>query len=316
MESGTNTPDGSSENGQDFIDLVDVARRVLAWWPVLLSGTFMGMALAAAYSLWLPNTYRAETVLVPAEAEQASPGISGTLGGAAALLGVNLGSSSDTSVRHALAALTSREFLGRFIEKHDLKPSLFAGTWDAATGTAGLNTEIFDASTGEWRREGGEPSDLEAYREFRRLLVVSGPDRESGLIVVAITWIDPVQARDWTNLLVSDLNAELRMDDVSEATQAIAYLRGQLESTSLVEMQRVFYQLIESQTRITMLADVREEYMFRVIDPAVAPDLKTGPRRSLISISGGVAGFAAALVLLLFMRRSPRIVRRASDHHE
>ena len=60
----------------------------------------------------------------------------------------------------------------------------------------------------------------------------------------------------------------------NEANSAIEYLRKQLESTQLVEMQRVFYDLIESQTRISMLADVREEYVFQVVDPAVVPDEK------------------------------------------
>jgi hypothetical protein len=36
-----------------------------------------------------------------------------------------------------------------------------------------------------------------------------------------------------------------------------------LESTQLVDMQRVLSQLIESQTRITMLTAEREEYLFR-----------------------------------------------------
>ena len=46
--------------------------------------------------------------------------------------------------------------------------------------------------------------------------------------------------------------------DASEANGAIEYLRRQLEQTQLVDMQRLFYQLIESQARITMLADVRD----------------------------------------------------------
>lgn len=74
---------------------------------------------------------------------------------------------------------------------------------------------------------------------------------------VAIAWPNPQQAAPWTNQLIAALNQELRSRDVREANSAIEYLRRQLGQTQLVGMQRVFYQLIESQTRITMLADVR-----------------------------------------------------------
>lgn len=39
-----------------------------------------------------------------------------------------------------------------------------------------------------------------------------------------------------------------------------------------------------------MLTDEREDYVFRVIDPAVAPGMRSAPRRSLIAIKGIMAG--------------------------
>ena len=56
------------------------------------------------------------------------------------------------------------------------------------------------------------------------------------------------------NKFVAAINTNVRTQDKEEANNAIAYLRRQLEQTQLVDMQRVFYQLIESQTRITLLA--------------------------------------------------------------
>jgi LPS O-antigen subunit length determinant protein (WzzB/FepE family) len=95
------------------------------------------------------------------------------------------------------------------------------------------------------------------------------------------------------------INQEVKQKDQAEANSAIAYLSQQLESTQLVEMQRVFYDLIESQTRISMLTDVREEYVFQVVDPAVVPDQKIAPRRSLIAVLGTMLGAMLALVVVL-----------------
>ena len=124
-------------------------------------------------------------------------------------------------------------------------------------------------------------------------------DAKSGLVTVAIEWHDPVLAARWVNALVKKINQEVKQKDQAEANSAIAYLSQQLESTQLVEMQRVFYDLIESQTRISMLTDVREEYVFQVVDPAVVPDEKIAPRRSLIAVLGTMLGAMLALVVVL-----------------
>jgi LPS O-antigen subunit length determinant protein (WzzB/FepE family) len=110
----------------------------------------------------------------------------------------------------------------------------------------------------------------------------------------------------------SNQHGRSRSQDVNEANRAIAYLRSQLEQTQLVDMQRVFYQLIESQTRITMLADVRDEYMFRVIDPATMPDQRNSPRRSLMVIIGAFAGVFLAL-LLAYLRRTLGFAKFADE---
>jgi len=52
----------------------------------------------------------------------------------------------------------------------------------------------------------------------------------------------------------------------------------------------VIYNLIESQIQTLMLANARDEYAFTVVDPAVAPETRTSPRRKLIVLSGGALG--------------------------
>ncbi len=257
--------------------------------------------LSVVYSLMLTNVYRAEAVLAPAEAQEAS-GMNSQLGGAAALLGVNVGSGSGNKVTTAIAVMNSREFIGRFIEERGLAVPLFAGIWDTENATSAIDPQIYDEVEGAWVEEDSEPSRLEAYRKFREILNISEPDLNTGIVTISITWHDPVLASKWVNQLIADINSDLKDRDVTEATNAISYLRDQLGSTQLVEMQQVFYQLIESQTRITMLADVRDEYVFRIIDPAVVPDQKVAPRRAMICIFGTMAGGILAVLVALVRR--------------
>lgn len=47
-------------------------------------------------------------------------------------------------------------------------------------------------------------------------------------------------------------------------------------------MQNTFYKLIEEQTKSLMLAEVQEEFVFKVVDPSVVPEVKYEPKRYLI----------------------------------
>lgn len=284
---------------EDEIDLRELIGILWAEKWLIICITSAAAVISIVVSLLMTEIYRAESVLAAADTDQSS-NMMAQLGGAAALLGVNVGGSSGDEISTAIATLRSHQFISRFIEKNDLLMPLFASKHNQI---ADIDESVYDGNTGEWLRENGAPTNLEAYRKFMEILSVTGPDRNTGIVTVAINWHNPQEAAEWVNELVRELNQDIRARDVQEANNAIAYLQQQLGNTQLVDMQRVFYQLIESQTRITMLADVRDEYVFRVIDPAVVPDQKAEPRRVYISIAGTFIGFFLALVLV-FLKRS------------
>lgn len=299
-------------HGKNEIDLPELFSFFWAdkWFIVAVTALFAICSLI--YALLLTDIYRAEAVLAPAESDQNRGGLAAQFGSAAALLGVNVGSSGGENISTAIATLRSRQFIGRFIEENDLLVPLFAGTWDKRSGGSAIDDEIYDVESGTWLLKDGEPTEQEAYRAFMEALSVIGPDGTMGIVTVGISWHNPIEAAEWVNKLVAAINRQIKEQDVNEANRAIAYLRRQLEQTQLVDMQRVFYQLIESQTRITMLADVRDEYMFRVIDPATMPDQRNSPRRSLMVIIGAFAGVFLAL-LLAYLRRTLGFAKFADE---
>ncbi len=287
---------------EDEIDLRELFGILWAEKWLIIGVTAIFAIGSVIYALMQTDIYRAEAVLAPADTEQSGRGLASQFGGAAALLGVNIGGSGGNEISTALATLRSRQFLGRFIQNNNLLLPLFASEWDKDSRQAVIDNDVVNPTTGVWLLENGAPTEHDAYRKFSQILSISGPDTQTGIVTVAIEWHNPEQAAVWVNRLVDAINQEVRARDVQEANNAIAYLQQQLQSTQLVDMQRVLYQLIESQTRITMLADVREEYVFRVIDSAVAPDQRAAPRRSLISIIGTMVGGMLGL-MIVFVRR-------------
>jgi len=247
------------------------------------------------YAFWVPEIYRAEAVLAPIMEEQSSYPIGGQLGLAASSIGLNI-SEAQNSINTYLAILQSRGFVSDFIDRHKLKVPLFATNWDRRGNEGKVDENLFDESTGEWLD--GEPTDWQTYKLFRNILYVE-QNRSDQLVTIAIEWQDPVLAANIVNWLVLDLDAYVRQKDLDESKSAIQYLQKQLQATQLLEMQKVFYQLIETQTRIVMLVDVRKGYAFETIDLAVVPEEKIKPNRKRIVIIGAITGLILGLLLAI-----------------
>jgi uncharacterized protein involved in exopolysaccharide biosynthesis len=246
--------------------------------------------------------YRASTVLVDARADNsAASALStalGQLGGIANLARINV--SSPSQVEEALAVIKSRDFTERFIEDEHLLPALFPDLWDA------------DGQ--RWLTETGKPPTLvQGFKVFDQIRTVSPPAR-GGLVTLTILWEDPVQAADWANKLVARLNSEMRARAIANTAKAVSYLEKELESTSTLGTQQALYRLIETQINQRMLANVTQEYAFRVVDKALPADpddavgtskivlLALGPSIGLIF---GVFAVLAANMLLAKRDTSP-----------
>ena len=109
----------------------------------------------------------------------------------------------------------------------------------------------------------------------------------------------PVVAAQWVNWLIQDVNAAVKEQDVLEAEKSIEYLKQQVANTSLADLQAMFFELIQSQTETVMLAEVRPEYVFKTIDPAVVPEDKSKPSRALICVLGTLLGGILGVVIVL-----------------
>ena len=92
---------------------------------------------------------------------------------------------------------------------------------------------------------------------------------------------------------------------IAQSRENLRYLEGALTKTRIDEQRKALYELIASQQQKAMLANTQKQFAFKVIDPAVAPDKKSKPKRSLIVVLATfVAGFLA--VLAVFVREGMR----------
>ena len=299
---------------QQHDDEIDLKELFIALWKgkwiiILLTAVFaVGGVL---YALSIPNTYKAEAVLTSANDSKTS-GIASQLGGLASLAGINLGGGGSDGKAIALATLQSRQFLNAFVNKYDLLVPLVAGDkWDPAQDTLLIDPEMYDEQQQKWVREvspgkSPQPTDWDAYKEFKKILAVS-ESKDTGLVTLSITHLSPTIAKEWVDQLVIDLNTWVKNNSLNDTRRNISYLEAQIEKTNIADMQSVFYQLIEEQTKNLMLAEVQDEFAFKIIDPAVVPEEKVGPKRALICVLavllGGMLGTAIVLIRYAFAKK-------------
>jgi uncharacterized protein involved in exopolysaccharide biosynthesis len=307
----------SQQAYQQHEDEIDLKELFLTLWRGKWTIIFTTIVFAVGgvlYALSQPNTYKAEAILASAN-DGKSGGLSSMasqFGGLASLAGISIGSGGTDSRAMALATLQSRQFINAFIHQYDLFVPLMAGEkWSESTDTLQLDSEIYDAQSKTWVREvdpgkSPEPTDWEAYKEFKKLIAVS-ESKDNGLVTLSITHLSPTIAKQWVDWLVIDLNAWVKKESLDESKRNISYLEEQIERTSISDMQSVFYQLIEEQTKNLMLAQVQEEFAFKTIDSAVVPEEKAGPKRALICVLavllGGMLGMGIVLIRFAFTKK-------------
>jgi hypothetical protein len=270
-----------------------LSQAVLARWRLMATVSLVFALGAVGYCLEAAKWYRAQVLMAAVQPELGTTNLGsagGGLGGIAALAGIDL-AGNDSYKKEFVARFSSRAFTYRFLTEEGLIPILFSNRWDAQNQ--------------RWKSTAPDqqPTLEQAYRLFNGKVRTVSEDRRNGLIKVTVDWTDPQLAEDWANKLVARFNADARDVARDESQRSLEYLNRELARTDNVELRQTVSGLIESETRKTMLATVREQYAFKIIDPAFVPG-KEGiiwPRRVVLPavalIVGALLGALLALAL-------------------
>lgn len=272
----------------DEVDLRALVARLWSgrWW---IGGSVVICTLLAAFLAFATTpTYRSTTVLVPASSDRSGMSASlssalGQLGGLASIAGINVGS-GNMETEEALAVLKSREFTEAFIRERRLMPVLFSGKWDAVSGG--------------WKPEVSPPTPAQAYKYFNNGIRSILQDKKTGLVTLHIDWKNREEAAAWANDLVQRLNAEMRARAIAKSDASVGYLEKELNTTSVVATREAINRLIEAQIKQRMVANVTQEYAFRVVDSAMVADSDDPikPRKFMLLVAGPLVGFVLGIV--------------------
>ncbi|WP_394230912.1 Wzz/FepE/Etk N-terminal domain-containing protein [Shewanella colwelliana] len=310
MSNEINTQDHQFAAASPADDEIDL-RELFA---VIWQGKWLIIAITAVFAIgsvifaiMQPNIYKSEALLAPASEEQGG-GLSVLacqFGGLACMAGINLGGGGGVDkTQMAIEVMKSRQFASDFIQKHQLLPDLMAAEkWNMAENAVIYDADLYDVSANKWVREvkapfKPEPSMQEAFKTFSKLVSVNA-SKETGMVTISVEHLSPFVAQEWVNWLVEDINKVMKECDAAEAIRSSDFLNKQIAQTNVAAIRSILYKLVEEQAKTIMFAEVRDEYVFKTIDPALVPEEKAKPKRALIRVLGTMLGGMLAVMLVL-----------------
>ena len=259
----------------DFDTIVTQVRRQYKLFAAIVAAAIVISVIVALRSRPI---YRAEAVIAPVSENALSNlgGLASQMGGLAGLAGGLLGGASK-DWNKALAVLRSRHLIEELVTRENLLPVLFPEKRDRP------------------------PTMGDAVLLFRNRILQVRDDPKTSLATVRVEWFDPKVAAQWANELVAIADEEERDRVVTDAGSSLKALQRQLAEADGVELRAATARLIEEQLKEKMVAGVRTQFQYQVIDRAVPPDRdkRVQPTRTVMVLAGTLAGILFALLVVL-----------------
>ena len=293
--------------GKDEIDLIEILNVLLKGKFTIISITAIASLIVVLYSLSLPNIYQSTALLAP---YKTSDNISSSLrgyGNIANIAGINLSpENSESNAVKAKQKLYSLSFFENNILPNIFLPDLMAiDSWDVDRNKIIYDEDIYNASSGKWVRDFQYPQKLipsaqEGYKVFSQMHLTISEENLTGFITLSVKHQSPFVAKEWVELIVSEINNFYRTKDKAEAERSVLFLNDQITKTNLAEMKEVVANLLQQETQKLMLVEANESYVYEYIDPPALMEKKSEPSRAIICIIGFMMGgvFGVLYVLL------------------
>jgi uncharacterized protein involved in exopolysaccharide biosynthesis len=293
MENHINTNENANQDEINLEHLFDTLWR--GKWIIIALTSSLSI-IAVLYSISLPNVYKSEALLSPVVSEVGSSQAMSNIGGLASLAGINLQTQSVGNSTKALKKLRTLSFYEDNILPNIFLPDLMAlESWDSKNNKIIYDKNIFDNDSQTWNKI---PSPQKSYKNFTRILNFS-QDYDTGFVTLSIRHQSPYIAKEWTNLIVNQLNDFFRTNDKREAQAAMDFLNTQMAQTSYTEIKQVIAQLLQNKMQQLTLIEANDFYVFSYLDPPKVMEEKIEPNRKSISILGAVLGCLLGILVVL-----------------
>ncbi len=295
------------DNSNQKNDEIDINLALSSIWSEKISIafiTFVFSIVTLTYSLILEDIYKSNIVIAPVNDGSSVTSSLENYSSIANLAGLSL--SAPSGQKKSLEAIEIIGSLGFF--ESNILPNIFlpdlmaVEKWNKDNNELIYDNQIYDIKLKKWTIDnepyGAEPTAQKAYKKFEENISITH-DIAKGFYRISIKHQSPYIAKEWLELIIKEINLDLKEKDKKEALLAIEYLTTQISSTNLSEIKNSLSNLIQNEIRKLTLIEANDEYVFKTLDPAFVPEIKSEPNRKFILIFGTIIGMLAGIFFAL-----------------
>ena len=281
----------------DFISFCWREKRMIITITAIIS------ILSLSFSFFLTDYYKASSTLVPAEHLASQVSNSNPLASLSGIPGLNISPSDKLDyITLGMKTLESRVFTKSFIARHNLSHYYFAvDYYDKKSKKLVFDKNLYNPDKACTISKEKIPTDQDLFNSFQDSIRFIRNEAEN-TIKLEVIHESPIFAKEVNDLIIKDLNDEIRRFDSIIADKSIEFVNRKLRETQSSELKETLYGIYKSELRKKMLTEVQDEYIFRVLDPAVIPINKYKPSRLMILIASIISGFVISIISLLAIK--------------
>jgi len=268
------TPDHCMKNMQgteecsDDINLLDYIHVLTRHKKLIVITVVIAVAATAVISFFSPRIYEAKAIIMPVAQQQEQNGMS------AVALQFGITANQASNVSELVSLLQSNILMERVIMKNNFVPVFFG---EEAKGK-NADEQIWDG-----------------IRYLKDSIYKVRDNKREGIIELSAQYRDPQVSAGILTAILAELTDYMSSEAKRVADTNKKYLESLIDKNSDPLIKQKIYALIARQIEISMMAEVKENFAFKVLDPPKIPDRKIRPDITLnillsfiMSLGGGI----------------------------
>lgn len=268
---------------EDEINLLDYFNVLKKRKKLIIIIVVISVLTTGIISLLQTKIYEAKAVIEPVTPQSTPSGMNAL----AAQFGIS--PPPPTNAAETVNLLKSKILMEKIIKNHDLLPVL-------------LEKNPKDKSDNE-----------RIWMGIRALMDITNVNykQKDNVIELSVQFKDPKIATDIVNYYLTELTDHMSSEAKRVALTNKKYLESELNATADPFIKTKIYSLIAQQIETAMLAEAKENFAFKVLDPPKIPDTKIKPKRKMMVMMSFVVSLFLGIMIAFFKEYLEKVKARS-----
>lgn len=233
-----------NNNFNDEIDLKELFKIIWLKKYIILTSIVVSLIASIIYSISIPNFYTSSALLAPISKDESLTTQLSQYSGMANLASIGISSDVNLKNQEAIERIQSYDFFqNHFLPNINLENLMAVKEWIPEKNQIIYDRKLFNSDSSKWiiSNQGlnnQEPSHQEAYFVYKSIIDIKSV---RGFYSLSIEHQSPHIAKKWVDIIIMNINENMRSLDVKSAQKSIDFL-NELSKKQTFNQSKKLYQ--------------------------------------------------------------------------